>query len=168
MDEETGDLWRRYGTSLVWDANALHEAATAGVTVSLRAALEWAEPRAMPEEPPDGKRVVVVTGLRTVIDTLSDLERDNVLERVAALVRAQSTGWQEAAIVFALPDDTRLRVAPPTGTVVLDLDNRPSLDLGTRIWGGAGSEAKLLIAIRRDAKGREIRVPIGYWLRRVS
>lgn len=168
MDEETGDLWRRYGTSLVWDANALHEAASVGTTVSLRTALEWTEPGGMPEEPPGGKRVVVVTGLRTILDALPVAERDSTLERVARLVRAQATAWQEAAIVFALPEDTRLRVAPPTGTVVMEIDGNGTLDLGARIWGGAGTEARALVSIRSDAKGKEVRVPMGYWLRRVS
>lgn len=168
MDEETGDLWRRYGTSLVWDANALHEAASVGTTVSLRQALEWSEPNAMPEEPPAGKRVVVVTGLRTILDALPTAERDQTLERVAMLVRAQAAEWPETAIVFALPEGTRLRVAPPTGTVVMDVDGDGILELGAKIWGGAGTEARALVSIRRDNKGNEVRVPIGYWLRRVS
>ncbi|HCF99181.1 MAG TPA: hypothetical protein DEV93_01400 [Chloroflexi bacterium] len=168
MDEYAGDMWRRTGTSLVWDGDALHTAATEGVTVSLRTALMWAEVGAMPEDPPDGKRVLVVTGLRTAIDVLTEAERDAVLEKVARLVRAQSRYWPEAAIVFALPETTRLLVAPPTGTVVLDLGGDLSLDIGNRIWGGAGTGANQLIESRLDSKGRETRQAIGYWLRRVS
>lgn len=168
MDDYAGDMWRRNGTSLVWDGDALHRAASEGVTVSLRTALAWAEPGAMPEEPPDSKRVVVVTGLRTAIDVLAEVERDSVLDRVAQLARAQSRLWPESAIVFALPESTRLRVAPPTGTVVLELGSESSLDIGSRIWGGAGIDAHQLVETRRDAKGRETQQVIGYWLRRVS
>lgn len=168
MEEYAGDMWRRSGTSLVWDADALFRAATEGVTVSLRTALGWTDGSGMPDEPPDGKRVVVITGLRTTIDVLSNGARDSVLEQLARLVRAQSRYWPEAALVFALPDTTRLRVAPPTGTVVLDLGGERTLDIGNRIWGGAGTGASELVELRRDSKGRETKQTIGYWLRRVS
>ena len=59
MNEVEGNRWRRLGTSLIWDADALHEAATEGATVSLREALGWTE--AMPAQPPGDARTVVVS-----------------------------------------------------------------------------------------------------------
>ena len=156
----------RTGTSIVWDADALYQAAQHGTTVSLRKALEWAE--AMPDEPPGDVQTVVVTGLQAAIDVTGTAGMEHTLERVRTLVRQQSRRWPEAAIVFAVQDHTRFRVSPPNGSVLMRLPNGDEMDLGHTLWGGAVRDADRLIAIRRDNKDRESRVEIGYWLRRVS
>lgn len=164
--EITGDIWKRMGTSIVWDAEALHQAAQDGVTVSLREALEWVD--AMPPEPPDGVQTVVVTGLQHVVEVVGIAEARATLERVRQLVRQQSRRWPEAAIIFAVQDRMKFRVSPPSGSVLMRLPDGSELDLGYELWGGAGREANHLHVTRLDGRKRETRVPIGYWLRRVS
>lgn len=166
MGEITGNIWLQTGTSIVWDADALYQAAERGKTVSLREALEWAE--SMPDEPPDGVRTVLVTGLQAAIDVAGHDGVVPTLERVRRLIRQQSRRWPEAAIVFAVQDRTRFRVSPPSGSILMRRLDGNGLDLGHTLWGGAGRDADLLVDLRRDTKNRETRVEIGYWLRRVS
>lgn len=166
MNDTTGDMWRRMGTSVVWHADAIHEAAKVGCTVSLREALAWAD--AMPEEPPEDVRVVVVTGLQTAMDVLPDAERDRLLAKLNRLVRTHSRKWSNAALVFAVEDRTRFSVKPPTGSLHFRLGDGNDIDIGSHLWWGAASEAERIMQSVRDAKGRASPDAIGYWLRRVS
>ncbi len=166
MSDVSGDLWQRFGTSIVWDANALLLAASRGMTVSLREALEWVD--TMPEEPPEGVRTVVVTGLQTAVEVLRPEEVVVILQRVQRLVRAHSRAWGEAAIIFAAEDRTRFRVSPSSGALLLKLASGGEIEFGVALWGGAAAEASRIVEQRRDAKGRETTAELGYWLRRVS
>ncbi len=166
MSDVSGDLWLRFGTSVVWDANALLLAASRGMTVSLREALAWAD--AIPDEPPEGVRTVVVTGLQTAVEVLRPEEVVMVLHRVQRLVRAHSRAWGEAAVIFAAEDRTRFRVNSSSGALLLKLPSSSEIEFGAALWGGAATEASRIVEQRTDAKGREMTVELGYWLRRVS
>lgn len=167
MDDDTTFLWRHHGASLVWDPDALEEAARdGGTTVSLRQVLAWTQ--ALPDDPPGGCRTVIVTGLQTALDTLDPADADALLRGVRTVVRQQMRHWPEAALVFAVSDRTRYVVSPPSGSVLMRSPDRRIVDIGVALWGGAARDASRLVVTRTDGRGQETRVPIGYWLRRAS
>src|SRR6266576_7229837 len=87
MNEISSRIWQDHGTSVMWDADAAHAAGQppTGCCVPLREALGWADN--MPDEPPNGARTVVVTGLQAALDVLAEAEAVEVLQRLQRLVR---------------------------------------------------------------------------------
>jgi hypothetical protein len=111
---------------------------------------------------------IVVTGLQEALEVLPEAEAGKMLDRVHAVVRRHSSSWPETGIVFAMQDGKRFVVRPPSGSVVLSLENGRQVEIGARLWHGAAPGAYQIMATRRDERGRESHIHIGCWLRRVS
>ena len=160
------DIWQTMGTSLIWDAAAIEEATRNGISISLRELLVWEHE--FPVEPPGNASTIVVTGLQEVLEVSSTADSDLILDRVHRVVRKHSSTWGETGIVFAMQDGGGFDVRPPSGSIVLRLQSGRQVEIGSRLWRGAASDAQPISIDRMDARGRDQRVTIGYWLRRVS
>ena len=166
MDDIAGDQWLRNGSSLIWDG-VPSSATVPQRVVSLRQALTWLP--ALPAEPPDGVRTIIITGLQTVVDVLLPADAATVLARVRALSRVQSRDWPETAFVFVLPSSSRLETdAAGASLLLVSRSGGATLDIGGMLWPGNVRQANRIVQQGIDARKNPTVTPIGYWLRRVS
>lgn len=153
-------VWRRRGTSWLWDEEARNTVCVAGEVWSLRQFLQAATPNGSgwPEDlPSNNSQTLVVAGLEGSLDLLApdqgEIWLGDTIKR--AILSFQDAYAGEAALIFWMPHgDKRLSVQASTDAVswLCEAPHRGSkLDFGRLLWGEA-NEYPQEILLREGAK----------------
>ena len=167
MEEMTSSSWQRRGSSIVWSPELLGPLITDGEAIPLRTALGWLA-NDFPDAPPGDRQTVLVGGLQTVLEALSEAEAQYrwLRENVLPLVQGCGDRWERVGLVFGMDGPGGLfRFNEADELVYFGRgSDRLSLVAITRaIWNGAatGSGAYQLIVPGESEVG-------GYHVQRVS
>ena len=142
MRKIVDSVWKRRGTSWIWDDEALSQVCVASEVWSLRQLLQsvghWPE-----ELPSNGSNTLVVAGLEGSLDVLKPHDAEAWLGDVIkeATLSFQSHYQGEAALIFWLPSGQgRIKVRSSTDAVGWRCAAPYSenlLDFGRILWGEA-------------------------------
>lgn len=158
MEPLTFDVWRRQGTSVVFDAELLAPALRADALVSLRQALRWGIGADML---PDDGPTVLVAGLDTVLRSLGAEAGEAFLRRrVHPLVIRFQQQRDHQGLVFgfnAAPQAFRVSLQDRVTFRV----HGGEIALSDALWAATADVAE----IRRDDADT---TPRGYYVRRIS
>ncbi|MGE8267513.1 MAG: hypothetical protein ACN6PT_00915 [Stenotrophomonas geniculata] len=153
-------VWKRRGTSWLWDEEARNTVCRAGEVWSLRQFLQAAAPGAQgwPDDlPSNGGQTLVVAGLEGSLDLAAPDQAEIWLGDTikSAILSFQDAYAGEAALIFWLPQGQgRLRVNASTDAVtwLCEAPHRGQLlDFGRLLWGEA-NEYPQEILLREGAK----------------
>ncbi|WP_309741081.1 hypothetical protein [Methanococcoides alaskense] len=134
--------------------------------ISLREVLSWKN--AIPSEPPIPKKTILISGLETVIETMSQIEADEFLSRrIRPLLIQIQNSWTDCGIVFGFSSHKKA-----FSEVSLDEEvhfhrrDKKTIRLSEGLWDGSATMNMKRIT-RDDAEnGKEITV--GYYVARIS
>src|SRR5688572_4224508 len=103
MKELSADSWKRQGSSVIWDKEALQSVLPTASLVSLRTFLMWHD--AWPAQLPRTSRTILVGGLQTCLENLSPEDGDAfLLNKVQAFIRRHHSKMEHYGVVFAFPN----------------------------------------------------------------
>src|SRR3954466_11520733 len=143
MQEMTANSWKRRGCSIVWSPELLAALITDSEAAPLRTALNW-QRNGLPESPPGGGRTVLVGGLQTVWELMSDPDtayawlRRNLLP----LCRMWCNHWAGVGLVFGMDGPNRFFQLNESDDLVYfgrGIDRDIKLCLTRGIWNGAAT-----------------------------
>ncbi len=145
MQEMTATSWQRRGCSIVWSPELLAPLITSSDAVPLRTVLEWNrdwQKNGPPDSLPGNPKTVLVGGLQTALEVLSDPEtasewlRTNILP----LCKRWCKNWPKIGLVFGLVGPGRLFELNDADDLVYfgkGADRDSKLCLTRAIWNGA-------------------------------
>jgi hypothetical protein len=167
------NTWIRFGTSLLWDAEALNSVCSPESVRSLREFLRLHE-AGWPEDALKlvNNRTLVVAGLEAAMDTVNPEEAVEWLEKkvyqaVLDFQENVADGGREAALLLWLADRKRLthKAADNSYHWLCSGEHRQqSIPLGRCIWNGAEDSVRRIITTNADQK----EVWAGLFLPRIS
>jgi hypothetical protein len=143
MQEMTAQSWKRRGCSIVWSPELLTPLIVEAEATPLRTALEW-QRHGLPESPPVSGHTVLVGGLQTAMEVISEPAaayawlRENILP----LCQMWSNHWAGVGLVFGMDGPGRLFQLNEADELVYfgkgpDRDNKVCLTRA--IWNGAAT-----------------------------
>jgi len=160
MQEMTAQSWKRRGCSIVWSPELLATLITNAEAIPLRTALAW-QRHGLPDSPPGGGKTVLVGGLQTVLEVMSDSDeaygwlRANVLP----LCRMWSNHWAGVGLVFGMDGPGKLFQLNESDDLVYfgkGTDRSTKFCLTRAIWNGAATGTgvfKLIVEGTKDIGG---------------
>jgi hypothetical protein len=145
-----GDVWKRRGLGLLWDAKALSSLAEPPSVVSIRqfVAMVGKWPADLPSN--DGL-ALVVAGLEGCLDIMKPVDGEQWLERDfrPAVLSFRDRYGLEAALIFWLPSGkNRVRMNPATEAYFWHCSaphGNQRLDLGRILWAGAEADVRRIL-----------------------
>ena len=156
MKQLRDTVWKRHGTSWLWDAEALAQVSTASEVWSLRqfvqASVHWPE-----DLPSNDSNTLVVAGLDGCLDLLSPTDAEGWLASAMkdAILSFQEFYDGQAALVFWLPSCAgRITINSATDAVswrCAHPNAQENIDFGRVLWGEA-HEYPQEIVLRDGAK----------------
>ena len=156
MKQLRDTVWKRRGTSWLWDAEALAEISTASEVWSLRqfvqGSVHWAD-----DLPSNDNNTLVVAGLDGCLDLLSPTDAEDWLASAMkdAILSFQEFYDGQAALVFWLPSCAgRITINSATDAVswrCAHPNAQKNIDFGRVLWGEA-HEYPQEIVLRDGAK----------------
>ncbi len=155
------DTWIRCGTSLLWEAEALHRVCSAENVRSLREFLRLYR-AGWPEDTLAliNNRTLVIAGLEAAMDTLPPDEAEEWYEQTVypAVLDFQehvADGGREAALLIWLADRSRVFYHAAENAYHWHCSGayrQSSLPLGRCIWNGAESSVRRIVTFGADKK----------------
>ncbi len=155
--------WMTAGTSLLWDAAALHQICAPEAVRSLRELLRLHH-AGWPAETLNlvHQRTLVVAGLEAALDTLAPEAAVEWMEQTvyAAIIDFQqrvADGGREAALIFWLADGARVFPRPAEDTFhwhCAGAHRGQSLPIGRCLWNGAEASARRITT--KNAAGKPV------------
>lgn len=142
MQEMTSQGWKRRGCSIVWSPELLAPLITGQDAVPLRTVLEWSR-HSIPD-PLGGSKTVLVGGLQTVLDVLSDKDaaygwlRENILP----LCRRWCNRFAGVGLVFGMDGPSKVIQLNDADDLVYfgkGADRETKVCLTRAIWNGAAT-----------------------------
>lgn len=156
-----GDVWKRRGLGLLWDAKTMSALAQPHQVISIRQFFamvgKW-----LGDLPCNDGRALVVAGLEGVLDIMKPADAQSWLEHdfSPAILAFQDKYGLEAALVFWLPTGkNRFRMNPATEAyswLCSAPHGNQKLELGRILWAGAEGDVKRILdpeSINQDADG---------------
>ncbi len=164
MRELSSTSWRRRGSSVVFDREALAPLIGGEAwMVSLRTALGWLD--AFPTEPP-AQATILVTGLEAALETQAPAAAEALLERrVARLIERVQSQWDRCGLVFGFAAPAN--AFETTGVreeVLFRVQGRRQVRLSFGLWDGSATVNLARLYADRPAGP----VAIGFHVARVS
>jgi hypothetical protein len=166
MDVISNDVWQRRGSSVIFDNDSLRPFIAKGAFVSLRTALSWYAD--IPSAPPVAGPTVLISGLRTIFETMRPSGAENFLRtRVRPLIIELQNRWTSCGLVFEFNADPKsFRVTGFDEMVLYRLNNGVEADLSFGLWRGSASDSVKKLVREGDRPGAGVH--IGYYVTRVS
>lgn len=154
-------MWLTRGSSIIFDKTMLGPVLAEQALVPLRQVLNWLS--AWPSSTPNGGRTVLVGGLDTILEVLSQREaEDFVRQRVRPLIAEFQNRWTECGLVFGLNAEPERLIEDPVSEMV-NFKRRDDIQicLSTELWNGsAATDMRRLV---RTDRGTGQRVRGGYY-----
>ena len=167
MEEMTSQSWKRKGSSLVWSRELLTPIILNTEPTSLHTVLKWLRD-GFPASPPRDDKTVLIGGMQTVLETMSNnaAAYDWLRHNILPLFRQAGHHWSSVSLVFAMDGPSRLFTHNEADDLVYygrGTDRSKQLPISRAIWNGAatGRGAYKLIA-------EETREVGGYHVQHVS
>ena len=164
MREQSSTSWKRRGSSVVFDREALAPLIGGEAwMVPLRQALAWREK--LPVAPP-AVSTILITGLEAVLEGLSVSEAEAFLEqRIGPLLEKIQHHWNNCGIVFGFAaSDSSLRVTGADEQIVFNAGGGKKVCLSQPLWNGSATLNLSRLFEMRDGK----QVTLGYHVMRIS
>lgn len=146
-----GDVWKRRGVSLLWDAETLSVLAQPWQVVSIRQFFalvgQWPD-----DLPCNSGNTLVVAGLEGCVDLMDPVEGETWMKSdlLPAVLAFQDEFSLEAALVFWLPtgkNRVKMNRATEAYSWVCSAPNsHQNLELGRIFWAGAEADVGRIIA----------------------
>lgn len=143
-------VWRRRGSSLVWDKYLLGSLLGQSTPLPLREVMQYVDGE-IPSSPPS-QGPILVSGLQTCLEVLDPRTAFSFLrQRVQRLVRLAQDQWPGHALVFCMTctwEHWKIDVND-----YAFLKNRSGHDISVTygLWNGVASEAQRLV-VERDGR----------------
>ena len=166
MDTISNTVWQRRGSCILFDQENLAPFVKDGAVISLRDALGWM--KAFPSTPSVKGKTIVVCGLETMIETLSDDEIDDFLvRRIRPLLIELQNRWPACGIVFGFSSHPNtFEESPMQEEVLFKRRDRIKVRLSEGLWDGSATvNMKRIVDVERNPKQE---VVIGYYVARIS
>lgn len=168
MQEMTSSTWKRTGSSMIWHPALLADLVRDVEPTPLRTLLGWLK-GGFPENPPGGKRTVLIGGLQTTVEammqtaTAPDEVAQWLRDHALAAVRAWKGHWPDVALVFVMDGPASLFEFNEGDEIVYfgrGRDRSKKVKLSLAIWNGAASGAgayQVLVEGTREVGGYFVR-----------
>ncbi len=167
MQEMTASTWKRTGSGIVWHPALLGDLVRDVEPTPLRTMVGWLK-TGFPENPPGGRRTVLVGGLQTVVETMMqtqepDAVADWLRNHALATVRAWKSHWPTVGLVFVMEGPGSLfeyNVGDELVYFGRGKDRAKKVKLSLAIWNGAASGAgayQLLVPATNEIGGYFVR-----------
>jgi hypothetical protein len=166
MNTISSNMWKKRGSSVVFDPAAIAELLRDGALVSLRTALGWRD--LWPTKLPVAKgTVVLIGGLETLVNELPKAEAERFLkERVHAFIREFQERWPGYALVFGLGQSEKaFEVTGSAEEVLLKRVDGDAIRLSTNLWNGS-STMHMCELVREEQGGKTVR--LGFYVSHIS
>ena len=164
MNTLSNDAWKRQGSSILFDAEEIQKLLNENAMVSLRTFFSW--DRNIPTDAPVPGQTVLICGLETVLDSLSEREAQEFLMRkVKPLVKKIQQEWTNTGLVFGFSQGAQVfQETNGLEEEVLFLRNdNTSVRISEWLWGG--TTAQNLHRIEKKVNGQKI---AGYYVAHIS
>jgi hypothetical protein len=166
MDPISNSVWQRKGSCVIFDQESLGPFIAAGALVSLRTFLGWRSQ--LPAAPPVPGKTVMVSGLETVLETLTPDDADIFLaQRIRPIIIELQNRWTDAGIVFGFTSHHKAFKETSLEEEVLFLRrDQKTIRLTEGLWDGSATiNMKRLIREGAEPSGDTV---IGYYVARIS
>jgi hypothetical protein len=166
MDAITNTVWQRKGSSIIFDQQSLGPFISDGSVISLRQALAW--PDELPIQPPVSNRTILISGLETVIETMSPQDADDFLiHRIRPLIIHLQNRWTDYGVVFGFSSHPKsFEESGMEEEVLFRRRDRKQVRLSEGLWDGSATVNMKRIVREGNQSGEE--VIIGYYVARIS
>ncbi len=166
MNTISNTVWQRRGSCIIFDKESLAPFVEAGAVISLREILSLM--KGLPSTPPVEGKTIVVCGLETVIETLSNDEIDEFLvQRIRPLIIELQNCWPDNGIVFGFSSHPKtFEESPMQEEVLFKRRDRIKVRLSEGLWDGSATVNMKKIVKPEQDSGQE--VVIGYYVARIS
>ena len=159
----SNDAWRRQGSSIIFDTEEIQKLLNENAMVSLRTFFSW--DKNIPSEAPVLGQTVLICGLETVLDTLSEEEAQEFLMRkVNPLVKKIQSEWTTKGIVFGFTQFKAFEeICLPNEEVLF---KRTNFNLRISEWLWCGVRTQDLHRIEKKVDNQKITA--GYYVAHLS
>lgn len=161
----TASSWKRRGSSFVWSPQLLGPLIREGNITPLREALSWLKSD-WPTTPPGDSRTILVGGLQTVLESITDVEERYAFLREHILKLCQECGdrWDRVGLVFGMDGPSKVFALNEAEDLVYfgkGNDKAKLIAISRGMWNGAAMDAFKLLEEDEKTVG-------GYHVQRVS
>jgi hypothetical protein len=166
MDTISNSVWQRKGSCVIFDQESLGPFISAGALVSLRTFLGWRSQ--LPASPPIPGKTILVSGLETVLETLSPEEADDFLAcRIRPVIIELQNRWTDAGIVFGFTSHHKaFKETSLEEEVLFHRRDQKTIRLTEGLWDGSATvNMKRLVREGAEPSGDAV---IGYYVARIS
>ena len=164
MQEMTAQkVWTRRGCSIVWSPELLAPLITSNDAIPLRTVLEWS--RHTIPDPPARSKTVLVGGLQTVLEVITDVnaEYDWLRTNILPLCRRWCNRFAGVGLVFGMDGSGKLFQLNEADDLVYfgkGADRETKLCLTRAMWNGAATGTgvfKLIADGTKDIGGYHVK-----------
>jgi len=166
MNSISNDVWKRKGSSVIFDQSSLAPLISDGSLLSLRAFLGWSND--LPVNPPIPGKTIFVGGLETVLETMEPLEADSFLiQRIRPmLIQIQNT-WTGTAVVFGFSSHRKaFEETSLDEEVLFRRRDRKTIRLSDGLWDGSATVNMKRVVCEATPENSE--QTVGYYVARIS
>ncbi len=159
------DAWKRQGSTILFNTEEIQKLLNANAMISLRTFLSW--DKNIPENAPVSGQTVLICGLETVLDTLSENEAQDFLSRkIKPLVKKLQNEWTNTGLVFGFSQGAQV-FKETNGleeeVLFLRKDNT-QVRISEWLWGGTAAQNMHRIEKRADNQ----KTTAGYYVAHIS
>lgn len=166
MDSISSSVWQRKGSCVIFDQESLGQFIAADALVSLRTFLSWkSQP---PATPPISGRTILVSGLETVLETISPEEAEDFLVRhIRPIIIDLQNRWNDTGIVFGFTSHPKaFKETSLEEEVLFNRRDQKAIRLTEGLWDGSATiNMKRLVKEGADPSSDTV---IGYYVARIS
>lgn len=165
MREQSSTSWKRRGSSVVFDREALGPLINGDAwMVSLRQALGWTSN--FPASPPD-TQTILVTGLSAVLDVMQPEEAERFLSgQVSPLIQKMQSRWDQCGVVLGFAASENSFEVTSMDEEVVYKHGRRRVRFSHSLWDGSAT-LNLARLVRLDRESKQ-NITIGYHVARIS
>ena len=165
MRKISSSRWKRRGSSVLFDQQALGSLLAAGCLVSLREALSWLNE--WPDAPPGNGETLLVSGLEPCLELFSPSEAEEFLRlRVRPLIEEFQSYWDQRGLVFGFgKPEKSFQIRAMSEELLYIRQDRTPIRLAVALWNG-GSAMNVARLVRQETPSQTI--TIGYHVPRIS
>lgn len=166
MNNISIDVWKRKGSSVIFDQSSLAPLISADVQISLREFLSWGN--ALPATPPISQKSILVSGLETILETMEPIEANTFLvQRIRPMLIQIQSNWTDIGVVFGFSAHRKaFEETSMNEEVVFKRRDRQAVRLSDGLWDGSATVNMKRVV--REATSQQEESTLGYYVARIS
>ena len=166
MNTISNDVWKRKGSSVIFDQQSLAPFISSDAMISLRVFLQWQG--RLPPDPPVPDRTILISGLETVLETLHPEEaNDFLIRRIRPLIIDIQNRWTNTGVVFGF--STHPKAFEETSLneeVLFKRRDKKNVRLSDGLWDGSAT-VNMKRVVTDDTQANNEKT-VGYYVARIS